>query len=29
NTRAAVQDMQAQLGLPADGWPTPALLRAL
>jgi lytic murein transglycosylase len=29
NTRAAVQDIQAQLGLPADGWPTPALLRAL
>ena len=29
NTRAAVQDVQAQLGLPADGWPTPALLRAL
>jgi lytic murein transglycosylase len=28
NTRAAVQDMQARLGLPADGWPTPALLRA-
>lgn len=28
NTRAAVQDVQAQLGLPADGWPTPALLRA-
>lgn len=29
NTRAAVQDIQAQLGLPADGWPTPQLLRAL
>lgn len=29
NTRAAVQDVQAQLGMPADGWPTPALLRAL
>lgn len=29
NTRAAVQDVQAQLGLPADGWPTPQLLRAL
>ena len=29
NTRAAVQDVQAQLGLPADGWPTPALLQAL
>lgn len=28
NTRAAVQDMQLRLGLPADGWPTPALLRA-
>ncbi len=28
NTRAAVQDMQARLGQPADGWPTPALLRA-
>jgi membrane-bound lytic murein transglycosylase B len=29
NTRAAVQDIQAQLGLPADGWPTPDLLRRL
>lgn len=29
NTRAAVQDLQAQLGLPADGWPTPDLLRRL
>lgn len=29
NTRAAVQDVQAQLGLPADGWPTPQLLRML
>ena len=29
NTRAAVQDIQAQLGLPADGWPTPQLLRML
>ncbi len=29
NTRAAVQDAQAQLGLPADGWPTPQLLRSL
>jgi lytic murein transglycosylase len=29
NTRAAVQDTQAQLGLPADGWPTPDLLRRL
>ncbi|GAB4260296.1 MAG: lytic murein transglycosylase [Pararhodobacter sp.] len=28
-TRAAVQDVQQQLGLPADGWPTPALLRRL
>ena len=28
-TREAVQDMQTQLGLPADGWPTPGLLRAL
>jgi lytic murein transglycosylase len=28
-TRAAVQDVQGQLGLPADGWPTPALLRRL
>ncbi|MGY6547711.1 MAG: lytic murein transglycosylase [Roseinatronobacter sp.] len=29
NTRAAVQDVQAQLGLPADGWPTPRLLQLL
>ncbi len=29
NTRAAVQDVQGQLGLPADGWPTPQLLRML
>ncbi|WP_296474667.1 lytic murein transglycosylase [Roseinatronobacter sp.] len=29
NTRAAVQDVQAQLGLPADGWPTPQLLGML
>ena len=29
NTRAAVQDVQGQLGLPADGWPTPDLLRRL
>ncbi len=29
NTRAAVQDIQAQLGLPADGWPTPQLLGRL
>lgn len=28
-TRAAVQDVQAQMGLPADGWPTPELLRRL
>lgn len=28
-TRAAVQDMQARLGLPADGWPTAALLQRL
>lgn len=28
-TRAAVQDVQQQLGLPADGWPTPALLSRL
>lgn len=28
-TRAAVQDMQAQMGLPADGWPTAELLRRL
>jgi peptidoglycan hydrolase-like protein with peptidoglycan-binding domain len=28
-TRAAVQDMQQQLGLPADGWPTPGLLQRL
>ena len=27
NTRAAVQAFQAQVGLPADGWPTPELLR--
>jgi lytic murein transglycosylase len=26
-TRIAVQDFQASLGLPADGWPTPELLR--
>lgn len=29
NTRTAVQDIQRQLGLPADGWPTPELLRRL
>ena len=29
NTRAAVQDVQRELGLPADGWPTPELLRRL
>ncbi|MEM8730503.1 MAG: lytic murein transglycosylase [Pseudomonadota bacterium] len=28
-TRAAVQAEQARLGLPADAWPTPALLNAL
>ncbi len=28
-TRAAVQDVQAQVGLPADGWPTAELLRRL
>ncbi|NJM83296.1 MAG: lytic murein transglycosylase [Tabrizicola sp.] len=28
-TRAAVQSEQARLGLPADGWPTGALLEAL
>ncbi|WP_127106466.1 lytic murein transglycosylase [Pararhodobacter zhoushanensis] len=28
-TRAAVQDVQGQLGLPADGWPTAELLRRL
>jgi lytic murein transglycosylase len=28
-TRAAVQDVQQQLGLPADGWPTADLLRRL
>jgi lytic murein transglycosylase len=28
-TRAAVQKEQVRLGLPADGWPTPALLEAL
>ena len=28
-TRAAVQKEQARLGLPADGWPTQALLDAL
>jgi lytic murein transglycosylase len=27
NTRIAVQAFQAQVGLPADGWPTPELLR--
>ncbi|SDW23549.1 lytic murein transglycosylase [Roseicitreum antarcticum] len=29
NTRVAVQQIQAQLGMPADGWPTPELLRRL
>ncbi len=28
-TRAAVQDMQQKLGMPADAWPTRALLNAL
>ncbi|MBV7377474.1 lytic murein transglycosylase [Maritimibacter dapengensis] len=28
-TRAAVQAVQSELGLPADAWPTPALLNAL
>ena len=28
-TRAAVRDMQARLGLPADGWPTVGLLGRL
>ncbi|MGB7317712.1 MAG: lytic murein transglycosylase [Planktotalea sp.] len=28
-TRAAIQDIQIQLGLPADAWPTPALLDRL
>ncbi len=28
-TRAAVQDMQKQMGLPADAWPTPSLLGKL
>ncbi len=28
-TRAAVQDIQKQLGMVPDGWPTPALLNAL
>ncbi|MBN9886921.1 lytic murein transglycosylase [Salipiger abyssi] len=28
-TRAAVRDMQAKLGLPADGWPTVGLLERL
>ncbi|WP_397543636.1 lytic murein transglycosylase [Roseovarius salis] len=28
-TRAAVQDMQEKLGMPADAWPTPALLNRL
>jgi lytic murein transglycosylase len=29
NTRAAVQDVQKKTGLPADAWPTPALLNKL
>lgn len=28
-TRAAVQDMQQKLGMPADAWPTRALLKAM
>jgi peptidoglycan hydrolase-like protein with peptidoglycan-binding domain len=28
-TRAAVQDMQKKLGLPADAWPTRQLLNQL
>jgi peptidoglycan hydrolase-like protein with peptidoglycan-binding domain len=28
-TRAAVKDVQIQLGLPADSWPTPDLLDRL
>ena len=28
-TRAAVQDMQKKLGMPADAWPTAALLGRL
>ena len=28
-TRAAVQDVQVKLGLPADAWPTPGLLNQL
>jgi len=28
-TRAAVQDVQQKLGLPADAWPTPGLLNRL
>ena len=29
NTRAAVQDVQKKMGLPADAWPTPSLLNKL
>jgi len=29
NTRAAVRDIQQELGMPADAWPTPALLDRL
>ena len=29
NTRAAVQDVQQKLGLPADAWPTHELLNRL
>ncbi len=28
-TRAAVRDVQRRLGMPADAWPTPALLNRL
>ena len=28
-TRLAIQDVQQRLGLPADAWPTPALLNQL
>ncbi len=28
-TRVAIQKEQQRLGMPADGWPTPALLAAL
>ncbi|HAM89607.1 MAG TPA: hypothetical protein DCQ10_03010, partial [Rhodobacteraceae bacterium] len=28
-TRLAIQDVQQRIGLPADAWPTPALLNQL